>query len=62
MASLLQSQQFTAKRICSDERGFYWVFDDTRQGDRQAEACYNHFQGKLFNGEKMRLELHPRVN
>jgi len=60
MASLLRSERFVVKRLLSDESGFYWVFEDTRQGDREAEACYDHFQGRLYNGENMRLELHRR--
>jgi hypothetical protein len=60
MESMLQKERFAVKGIRTDERGFYWVFEDTSQGDREAEVCYDHFQGRLFNGEMMKLVLHRR--
>jgi len=59
-AMLDREDRFRVSRIRGDPEGYYWIFD-SEQGDARAASCYQHFQGRLFHGVPMQLELRLRV-
>jgi hypothetical protein len=60
MKTMVENAHFSPKHIRADETGYFIVFESSVQGDSQAALCLEHFQGKVFNGNQMEMELHRR--
>lgn len=51
---------FKVDYIRANNDGFFWVFDNTPDGDHYASECFKYFDGRELLGEKIRLQLYKR--
>ncbi|KAF4631983.1 hypothetical protein G7Y89_g6143 [Cudoniella acicularis] len=59
--TMIENKGFAPKHVRADRVGYYIVFEASVQGDIQAGKCCDEFQGRLFGGVALRLELKARL-
>jgi hypothetical protein len=44
--------------VRADDTGYFFIFDDTPEGDRLAEDCYDRLKGWRFRKQRMNMKLY----